>query len=127
MNLVTAFAVTAVTLAVVGLYGLLAFLIARRTREIGIRIALGAKHRDVLRAVAGHTLLLVAVGVAAGLAASVALSEVVRGALFGVSPSDPLTYLLVAVGFLTLAILAGSVPALRALHIDPVQVIHAEC
>jgi putative ABC transport system permease protein len=127
MNLVTAFAATAVTLAVVGLYGLLAYLIARRTREIGVRVALGARHWDIVRMVAGRTLLLVAVGVAAGLAASFVLSEGVRSALFGVSPHDPTTYFWVAVGFLALAIAAGSVPTLRALRIDPVRVIRAEC
>jgi putative ABC transport system permease protein len=83
MNLVSAFAGTAVTLAAVGLYGLLAFLIARRTKEIGVRVALGAKHWDVMRTVAGRTLLLVALGIAGGLAASVALSNAVRGSLFG--------------------------------------------
>jgi predicted permease len=127
MNLVTAFAATAVTLAVVGLYGLLGFLITRRTREIGVRVALGAKHWDVVRAVAGRTLVLVGVGVAAGLAASFALTDTLRSALFGVSPHDPFTYLSVALGFLALAVAAGTLPTLRALRIDPVRVIRAEC
>jgi predicted permease len=126
MNLVTAFAATAVTLAVVGLYGLLAFLIARRTKEIGVRVALGAQPWDVVRMIAGRTLLLVGVGVAAGLAASLALSGAVRSALFGVSPHDPLTYGAVAAGFLAVAIAAGTLPTLRALRIDPVRVIRTE-
>jgi putative ABC transport system permease protein len=126
MNLVTAFAATAVALAVVGLYGLLGFLIARRTREIGVRVALGAKHWQVVRTVAGRTLALVGVGVAAGLAASFALTDALRSALFAVSPHDPFTYLSVAVGFLALAIAAGTLPTLRALRIDPVRVIRAE-
>lgn len=127
MNLVTAFAATAVSLAVVGMYGLLGFLITRRTREIGVRVALGAKHWHVVRTVAGRTLGLVGAGVAAGLAASVALSGALRTALFGVSPYDPVTYFSVAVGFLALAIAAGTLPTLRALRIDPVRVIRAEC
>ena len=126
MNLVTAFAVTAVTLAVVGLYGLLAFLIARRTKEIGVRVALGAQHWDVVRTVAGRTLLLVGVGVAAGLAVSLALSGAVRSSLFGVSPHDPLTYVAVAAGFVGIAIAAGTLPTLRAIRIDPVRVIRME-
>jgi putative ABC transport system permease protein len=126
MNLVGAFAVTAVALAVVGLYGLLAFLIARRTREIGVRVALGAKHWDVVSAVAGRTLLLVAMGIGGGLAASAAFSEAVRSSLFGVSPDDPVTYLCVAAGFLALSIAASTLPTLRALRIDPVRVIRSE-
>jgi ABC-type antimicrobial peptide transport system permease subunit len=126
MNLVAAFAATAVTLAAVGLYGLLAHLMARRTKEIGVRVALGARHWDVVRTLTGRTLLLVAIGVAAGLCASFALSDAVRSALFGVSPHDPVTYVSVAGGFLALAVAAGTLPTLRALRIDPVQVIRAE-
>jgi predicted permease len=127
MTMVTAFAATAVTLAVVGLYGLLAFLIARRTREIGVRVALGARHWDIVRMVVGRALLLAGVGVAAGFAASLALGGVVRSALFGVTPHDPITYGWVAGGFLLLTLAAGAVPTLRALRIDPVLVIRAEC
>jgi ABC-type antimicrobial peptide transport system permease subunit len=127
MALVTAFAATAVTLAVVGIYGLLGFLIARRTREIGVRVALGAKHWDVVRTVAGRALLLATFGVVAGLAASFALSDAVRSALFGISPHDPFTYLWVAGGFLLLAMAAAAVPTLRAVRIDPVRVIRGEC
>jgi predicted permease len=126
MNLVGAFAATAVTLAVIGLYGLLAFLIARRTREIGVRVALGATHWDVVRAVAGRTLGLVSLGIAGGLAASFALGGVVRSSLFGVSPHEPATYIGVAAGFMALSIAASALPTLRALRIDPVRVIRAE-
>jgi predicted permease len=126
MNLVIAFAATAVTLAVVGLYGLLAFLIARRTKEIGVRVALGATPWSVVRLVAGRTLLLAGAGVAAGLAASRALGGVLRGLLFDISPHDPITYIGVAAGFLALAIAAGTVPTIHALRIDPVRVIRAD-
>jgi ABC-type antimicrobial peptide transport system permease subunit len=126
MSLVSAFAVTAVTLAVVGLYGLLAFLVARRTKEIGVRVALGAKHWDVVRTVAARTLQLVALGIAGGLAASFAVSDVLSSSLFGVSAHDPLTYLSVAAAFLAVSIAAGTLPTLRALRIDPMRVIRAE-
>ena len=126
MNLVIAFATTAVTLAVVALYGLLAFVIARRTKEIGVRVALGAQHWDIVRMVGSRTLLLVGIGVAVGLAASRALGETLRGALFGVSPHDSVTYISVAFGFLGLAIAAAIVPTISALRIDPVRVIRAD-
>jgi predicted permease len=126
MTLVTAFAAAAVTVAVTGVYGLLGFLIARRTREIGVRVALGANDWHVVRMVVGRALLLVGVGVAAGLALSLALSDAVRNALFGVSPRDPFTYVVVASGFVALAIAAASLPAFRALRIDPVRVIREE-
>jgi len=126
MSLVSAFAATAVTLAVVGLYGLLAFLIERRRKEIGVRVALGARHWDVVRTVAGRTLLLVSLGIGAGLVASRALSDALRTVLFGVSPHDSVTYVSVAAGFLAVAIAAATLPTLRALRIDPVRVIRAE-
>lgn len=81
----------------------------------------------IARTVAGRTLVVVGLGVAAGLAASFAITDALRSALFGVSPHDPLTYASVAVGFLVLAIAAGTLPAFRALRIDPVRVIRGDC
>jgi ABC-type antimicrobial peptide transport system permease subunit len=92
-----------------------------------VRVALGAQHWHVVRLVAARSLLLAGLGVAAGLTASFAVSEAVRSALFGVSPHDPFTYFWVAGGFLALAIAAATLPTLRALRIDPVRVIRAEC
>jgi putative ABC transport system permease protein len=126
MNLVTVFAVTAVAIAVVGVYGLLAFLIGRRTKEIGVRVALGAQHLDIARTVVGRTLSVVGVGIAGGLGASVVLSEAASSSLFGVSPHDPITYVSVATGFVALSIAAATLPTLSALRIDPVRVIRAE-
>jgi predicted permease len=126
MNLVVAFAATAVTLATVGLYGLLAFLIARRTKEIGLRVALGARHWDIVRMVAGQALLLAGIGVATGLVASSVLSGALRSTLFGISSQDPATYTAVAFGFLVLSIAASVLPTIRALRIDPIRVIRAE-
>jgi predicted permease len=126
MSLVTVFAVAAVTLAIVGLYGLLAFLVARRTKEIGVRIALGAGHLRIIRLVLGRTLALVGAGIAAGFAVSLGLGGVLGSLLFGVSARDPLTYAAVAAGFTLLGVAVGTLPTLRALRTDPVSVIRME-
>jgi predicted permease len=126
MSLVAMFAGTAVVLAVVALYGLLALLVGRRTREIGVRLALGASSLDVARLIVHRMLLLVLIGVAVGTLASGALSRVVQSVLFGVSATDLRTYVAVALGFLVLAVAVSAVPIRRALRIDPVRVINAE-
>jgi predicted permease len=126
MHLLAMFAATAVALAMVGLYGTLAFLIARRTREIGVRFALGATHWDVVRMVVGRTLALVAIGVTGGLLASAGVSGLLRSVLFGVSANDPATYGAVALGFALLGITAAALPTIRALRIDPVGAIRCE-
>jgi predicted permease len=126
MNLLTTFAGMAATLAAVGIYGVLAFMIGRRTKEIGVRFALGARHRDVMRMTIGRTLMLASIGVIGGLLASASLSGVLRSVLFGVSPDDPVTYALVAIAFLLLAIAASALPTLRALHVDPIGAIRTE-
>ena len=125
-NLLTAFAAMAVTLAAVGIYGVLTFMIGRRTKEIGVRFALGARRWDVMRMTIGRTLALASIGVTGGLLASASLSGVLRNVLFGVSPDDPLTYALVAFGFLLLAVAASALPTLRALHVDPIGAIRTE-
>lgn len=126
MNLVTMFAGTALVLAVVALYGLLVLLVGRRTREIGVRLALGATAWDISRLIVDRTLVLVAAGVAAGLAASGALSRVLQSTLFGVSATDARTYVAVAAGFVLLGIVVSLVPIRRALKIDPVRIINGE-
>jgi ABC-type antimicrobial peptide transport system permease subunit len=113
------FGVVALTLASVGLYGVMAFTVVRRTREIGLRMALGAPRGAVLRGELRSALLLVAAGAALGVPASLAAGYAIRTELFGVSPADP-TALVVAVavmGFVTVA--AAYLPARRAAHIDP--------
>lgn len=126
MSLVAMFAGTAVILAVVALYGLLALLVGRRTREIGVRLALGATRWDITRLIVNRTLLLVLIGVVIGMVASGVLSRVVQSVLFGISATDLRTYAAVAVGFLLLAAVVSAVPIRRALKIDPVRIINVE-
>jgi putative ABC transport system permease protein len=117
--LLAIFAGLAVCLAMAGVYGVLAYVVARRSSEIGVRMALGADRRDVLRLVVRQGLGLAAIGLALGLAGSVLTARVLAGVLYNVRPGDPLTYAAV-VGFLGLAALAASyVPARRAAGIDP--------
>lgn len=126
MSLVAVFAGTAVVLAVVALYGLLALLVGRRTREIGVRLALGATSWDVARLIVHRTLVLVLAGIVIGTMASGAMSRIVQSVLFGVSATDPRTYAVVALGFLLLAAVVSAVPIRRALKIDPVRIINVE-
>ena len=117
--LFAAFAVLALTLAAVGLYGVVSYLVAQRTREIGIRMALGAAAPAVVGLVTGHGMKLVGWGSAAGLAAAFVLSHLVQHLLFGVSALDPLTFVLVPGVLAAAGLLACIVPALRAARIDP--------
>jgi putative ABC transport system permease protein len=120
------FGALALGIALVGLYGVTAYAVAERTREIGIRIALGAGAPRVLRLVLGEGLLVAAAGAAAGTAASLAALRLVRARLYGVSPADPAT-LAAAAGVLVLAALAASAgPARRALRTDPVRALQGD-
>src|SRR5919202_161666 len=112
--LLGAFGLVALTLAAMGVYGVVSYSAAQRTREIGIRIALGAQTRDVLRLVAGRGMLYVSVGVAAGLACALALTRFMEGLLYGVSATDPLTFALVVLLLGGVALLACLAPARRA-------------
>src|SRR5205807_1822084 len=102
-----------------GIYGVLAYLVNQRTREIGVRLALGAQPRDVLGLIVGRGLRLAGLGVAIGLAASLLLARLMQGVLYGVAPSDPLTFGTVALGLLLVATFASWLPALRATRVDP--------
>lgn len=121
-----AFAWMAVILAAAGLYGLLAYLVSRRTKEIGVRMALGATTLAVVRLTAGHGVLIAAIGVALGLTASWAMAGWLRGILFNVSATDPATYAIVTIGFLTITALASYLPARRAVRINPVEALRTE-
>jgi predicted permease len=125
-RLATFFGLLALLLACIGLYGVLAYAVARRTGEIGIRIALGAGRRDVLKLVLGEALALVFAGVALGLLVSVAVTQTAATLLFQLQPNDPLTLALATVLLVTVAALSGYLPARRAARIDPMVALKDE-
>jgi ABC-type antimicrobial peptide transport system permease subunit len=108
----------ALALAAVGLYGVMAYHVSQRNREIGLRMALGAGQQDVLRMVLGQAMVLVGLGCALGLAISLMASNLVATLLFG-SARDPVTFIAVPLGLALVALVASLVPALRASHVDP--------
>src|SRR5258708_7568770 len=126
MSLMVAFAGLALALASVGLYGVLAYVVTQRTQEIGIRMALGAQRRDVLRMVVRQGMMLSVLGVAIGLGVAVALSRVVSGMLFGISARDPLTFGVTAAVLLVVALVATYIPAWRATRVDPMIALRYE-
>jgi ABC-type antimicrobial peptide transport system permease subunit len=113
-------------LAAVGLAGVLSFVVAQRTRELGVRIALGAQRRDVLALVLGEGSRLVGIGVAVGLAAGAAATRFFASVLYGVSPLDPVVYAVMAMTLGAVGLLAMYVPARRATRVDPVVALRAE-
>ena len=125
-QLLTVFAAAALLLAALGIYGVVSYAVSRREREIGVRMALGAQAGDVLRMVLGEGLRLSAVGVLAGILAALALARLLAGFLYGVSPRDPLTYLVVAAGLIAAAAAATFLPARRATRVDPAVALRAE-
>jgi putative ABC transport system permease protein len=125
-TLLAIFAWIALVLAAAGLWGLMAHIVARRTHEIGVRVALGAKPRDVLRMTAGRGLALAGTGIGLGLLAAGALTSVLQRVLVDVSPTDPATLAGVSIGFLGVAAAASVLPARRALRIDPAQALRLE-
>lgn len=120
------FAALSVLLAAVGLYGVLGYAVALRTREIGVRVALGATAADIAALVVGGTARLAAAGALLGLAGAAALTRVLRGLLFGVSPADPATFGAVVATLGAVALLASFIPARRAARIDPVRALRQE-
>ena len=126
MAVFSAFAALALVLAATGIFAVMSYIVAGRTQEIGIRMALGAQRRDVLWMVLWQALRPVAVGVVAGLAGAAALTRLMTSLLFEVSPSDPLVLAAVTVVLVMVAALAGLVPAWRAARIDPQTALHFE-
>ena len=122
----TAFGLLAILLTAIGLYGVLTFSVARRTREIGIRIALGAQRRDVFKLIMIRGLVLVGVGVITGLAASFAFSKLIAALLFGVTPNNATTLFGASVGLIAVALLACYIPARRATRVDPLVALRYE-
>jgi ABC-type antimicrobial peptide transport system permease subunit len=116
----------ALLLGAAGIYGVMSYAVSQRTREIGIRMALGAQRHEVTRMFVRHGLALTALGIACGLGAAVALTRLMASLLFEVSPVDPLTYAAVCASLATAALLATYLPALRATLVNPVSALRAE-
>jgi predicted permease len=126
MTLLTVFSGIALLLAAIGVYGMLSYSVRQRSKEIGIRMALGAQAADVMRMVMSHGMLLAALGILIGLAGAAGLSRVIAAMLFGVKPNDPLTFAAVAAILGATALIACWIPARRATRVDPVTALRYE-
>jgi ABC-type antimicrobial peptide transport system permease subunit len=126
MLLLAAFAGLALVLTAVGIYSVLSYAVRRRVREIGIRMALGASHSDVLKMVLADGLKPILLGVAIGYAVALGLGRVVSSLIFGVRPTDPLTFATVASLLVAVGVLATIVPAYRATRVEPVRTLRDE-
>lgn len=123
LKLFSSFAVLAVVMAAVGIYGMLSHTVSQRTKELGIRMALGARRRAVVKLVVGQGLRLTALGVAVGVLAAMWLSQFVTGLLYDVTPTDPITYGVIAAVVVVVGTLASYLPARRAASFDPVEAL----
>jgi len=126
MILFSGFAMIALLMAAVGIYGVLSYVVGQRTQEIGIRMALGAQRGDVLRAFLGDGVRLTLIGIAIGAAAALVLTRLMSSMLFEVKPTDPLTFAGVAILLCLIALLACYIPARRAASVDPLQALRSE-
>ncbi len=126
MALLGTFSLVALVLSVVGLYGSITYTVTQRTREIGIRVALGASPRAVIGLILGDGVKLAVAGLVIGLAAAIATTRTLTSLLYAVTPGDPLTFILIAVAVALIALLASYIPARRAVRIDPVDALRAD-
>jgi ABC-type antimicrobial peptide transport system permease subunit len=117
---------TALLLGIVGIYGVIAYAVTQRTREIGIRVALGAQHAELKRMFIREALGLTGVGVACGLGSALALTRLMSSLLFGTSAFDPATYVVVSLLLVAAATIASYIPAHRAMSVDPLEALRAE-
>ena len=125
-GLVGSFGFIAALLAAIGLYGVMAYAVTRRTNEIGIRMALGAGRGDVQWMVLRESLWMVVAGLAAGIPAALALTRLVREALYGIQPNDPLSFVAAGVLMVAVAALTAWIPARRAARVDPMRALRCE-
>jgi ABC-type antimicrobial peptide transport system permease subunit len=125
-RLISAFSILALLLSAIGIYGVLAYAVTERTREIGIRMALGAEKSDITGMVLKRSLLLAATGVALGVAGALAVTRVLARFLFDVKPTDPATFAMVAAVLMAVALSAGLLPARRATRVDPLVALRWE-
>jgi putative ABC transport system permease protein len=126
MEMMAAFACTALLLAALGIYGVISYMVSERIHEIGIRVALGAQRRNILEIVFRQGLTLAVAGAALGLVGSLVVARLMSKLLYGVSPTDPLTFCSVALLLLLTAVCACYVPARRALRVDPMVALRYE-
>ena len=124
--LLSFFALTGLAMAVIGLYGVTSFLATQRTQEIGVRMALGANRADILRLIVHEGARLLLLGAALGLAASLALTQLLKSLLFGIGPRDPVTFVAVALLLGLVALAATLIPARAAMRVDPVEALRCE-
>jgi putative ABC transport system permease protein len=124
--LLSAFAGVALLLAAIGIYGVLSYTVGQRTKEIGVRMAMGAPRAHVLRLVVGEGLALVAVGLAIGVVLTFGVTSAIRGLLYQVQPHDPATLAAVGAALVAVALTASYLPARRAASVDPVTALRAE-
>ena len=120
------FGVLALFLAAIGLYGVISYSVARRTREVGIRMALGARPQAVLKLVLGQGLKLAVIGIGIGAVISAGVAQVLRSVLYGVSALDPIAYAGAGLVLLAVAVIANLIPAFRAARTDPMRALHYE-
>jgi ABC-type antimicrobial peptide transport system permease subunit len=125
-ELIGGFSLLALVLASLGLYGALSYSVARRTQEIGVRMALGARTGDVFRLIVGDGIRLTAIGGALGLAGALAAARVLKSMFYGISPTDPLTFIVIPLLLTFVALLACWIPARRATNVDPMIALRCE-
>jgi putative ABC transport system permease protein len=124
--LLAVFAGFALTLAAVGIYGIVAYSVSQRTHEIGVRLALGAQRRDVLAMVVSEGMTMTAIGTVAGIGAALALTRVMSSLLFGIGAADPITFTAIPIALLLVALAACYLPARRATRVEPVTALRQE-
>jgi putative ABC transport system permease protein len=120
------FAVLALVLSIIGIYGITSYSVSQRTREVGLRMALGAEPKGIVQMIVGETGLLAGLGIVIGLAAAYALSRVMASLLYGVAATDPVTFVSVALGLALVALIAAYLPGRRATRVSPVVALRTE-